>query len=139
MFLITKSSIRLPSVGVSLSSCFQPKMDLSDEARFSGRQINVVTILDVAFDELTQLLLLDVAFEKDRRLFDVRGVPVVLDNVIWLVVVQIGARLQSQSAFMYCLIESFEQGCIGPCLIGRVTRFLQRPAKLGKNDAVLLC
>jgi len=31
-------------------------------------QINVVTILDVAFDELTQLLLLDVAFEKDRRL-----------------------------------------------------------------------
>ena len=114
-----------------------------DAAVFDGvKRALAVTKAHVFADECLQLPAL--AFQKQRRAFQVLAVVLavvrVVDLAIARVVVQVGAGVQRHRPVLHRGVEVFQVGGVGPGLVRRVGAFAFAAATtaLGPDDGVLL-
>ncbi len=95
-----------------------------------------VAVPDVGLDELLQLK--GIGLKEHRSPFYVVSVEWMGDYPVVLIVVQVGAGVQPNVFFLYCLIEIFEEALIRPSLVRWVEGFGRAFFEAGYDNGVIL-
>ena len=103
------------------------------------QQPAVVAPRHAAPDKLPEPAQFGFTAKKDRRLVQVGPVPVVGDDAIVGVVVEVGAGNQTDRRVVGGFVESAQQHGVGPCLVAGMRAFRFRPATpAGDHQPVLV-